>query len=309
VKCGVALGWHSLAWEDLVALVARAEALGFDTAYVDGDVSQLAVRRETDVLDGWTASTALIARTQRIRIASIRLVQHWNAAHLAQVAATSERIAPGRLQFFASIGDRPEDRAWGLPLLAPSERAVWLDETLDAVRALWRGESVTRRGRYVALEQARVRPVPPGGRLPIEVAAKGARLLAVVARHADVWNVNWPPIPARVAAAAGELARACQSLGRPPEAIRRRLWIFTRAEPLSARDALAQFRRWNPWFRALPDAEVAPALVVGKPGECRERIAALTEELDLEMPVLDLSGLDAARARQTLEALPAGDIR
>ena len=308
-KLGVALGWHSLAWEELVALVARAEALGFDTAYIDGDVSQLAVRRETDVLDGWTATTALIARTQRIRIASIRLVQHWNAAHLAQVAASAERIAPGRLHFFASIGDRPEDRAWGLPQLRASERVAWLDETLDAVRALWRGESVTRHGRHVTLEEARVRPVPPGGRLPIEVAAKGARLLAVVARHADAWNVNWPAIPARVEAAAAELARACRAAGRPPEAIRRRLWIFTRPEPLSPSDALAEFRRWNPWFRDLSDAEVAPALVVGKPAECRERIAALAAELDLEMPVLDLSGLPAPRVREALEALPAGDIR
>ncbi len=308
-KVGVALGWHSLAWEELVALVSRAEALGFDTAYIDGDVSQLAQRRETDVLDGWTATIALIARTQRIRIASIRLVQHWNAAHLAQVAATAERITPGRCHFFASIGDRPEDRAWGQPGLRASERAAWLDETLDAVRALWRGESVTRSGRFVSLDGARVRPVPPDGRLPIEVAAKGPRLLAVVARHANVWNVNWPAIPARVEAAATELERACRAHGRAPGEIRRRLWIFTRTQKLSTADALAEYRRWNPWFRGLPDGEVAPALVVGSPAECRERIASLAAQLDLEMPVLDLSGLDAARAREVLEALPAGEIR
>ncbi len=309
MKWGVALGWHSLAWEELVALVSRAEALGYDTAYIDGDVSQLAVRRETDVLDGWSATIALLVRTQRIRIASIRLVQHWNAAHLAQVASTAERIAPGRFHFFASIGDRPEDRAWGLPLLPARERVEWLDETLDAVRALWRGETVTRSGRHVSLEGARVRPVPPGGRIPIEVAAKGKRLLAVVARHADIWNVNWPAIPARVDASAAELERECRALGRPPEAIRRRLWIFTRPQSLSAVEALAEFRRWNPWFRTLSDEEVAPALAVGTPAECRDRIASLAARLHLEMPVLDLSGLDAARAREALEALPAGSLR
>jgi Luciferase-like monooxygenase len=259
VKVGIALAWHCLAWEELVGLVARAEELGFDTAYIDGDISQLALRHETDVLDGWTATTALVARTRRIRIASIRLVQHWNAAHLAQVMATAERIAPGRSHFFASIGDRPEDRAWGLPLLPASERVAWLDETLDAVRALWRGESVTRRGRFVTLE--------------------------------------------------GELARACRAERRDPAEIRRRLWIFARPEPLSRSEALAEFRRWNPWFRDLSDAELAPALAVGKPAECRERIASLAADLDLEMPVIDLSGLTADRAREALEALPAGDIR
>ena len=309
MKLGVAFTWHCLAWEELVSLVARAEELGYDTAYVDGDVTQLGARREADVLDGWTVTTALLARTRRIRITSIRLVQHWNAAHLAQVTTTAERIAPGRTHLFASVGDRPEDTAWGLSLLPASERVAWLDETLDAVRALWRGESVTRRGRYVALDDARVRPTPPGGRLAIEVGAKGPRLLGVVARHADVWNVNWPAIPARVAASAADLARACDALGRDPGAIRRRLWIFTRAEPLSRSAALAEFRRWNPWFRDLPDTDLAPAIAVGKPAECRERIAMLAAELDLEMPVLDLSGLDPARAREALEVFPAGDIR
>src|SRR6185436_2402827 len=51
-KVGIALAWHCLAWEELVALVVRAEELGFDTAYIDGDISQLAQRHETDVLDG-----------------------------------------------------------------------------------------------------------------------------------------------------------------------------------------------------------------------------------------------------------------
>ena len=71
---GVAFGWHSLAWEALLELVQRAEAQGFDTVYVDGDVSQLGQRRDVDVLDGWTVTTALLARTSRIRIGSIRLV-------------------------------------------------------------------------------------------------------------------------------------------------------------------------------------------------------------------------------------------
>ena len=78
---------------------------------------------------------------------------------------------------------------------------------------------------------------------------------------------------------------------------------------LSPAAALAEFRRWNPWFGDLPDAELGPALAVGKPAECRERIVALADRLGLEMPVLDLSGLDFASARETLEALPAGDIR
>lgn len=306
----MAFGWHALSWEELLGLVERAEELGYEAAYTDGDVTQLGRRHESDTLDGWTVTTALLARTRRIGIGSIRLVHRWNAAHLAQVAATAERIAPGRLQFFASIGDRPEDPAWGYARLPAAERIEWLDETLDAMRALWRGETVTRRGRFVTLDGARVRPVLREGRgLPIEVAARRPRLLRVVARHADVWNVNWPPVPERIAESAAALEAACAEQGRPPGSLRRRLWIFVRTRRTPAAEALEEFRRLNPWFGGLPDGEVLSALVVGEPAVCIERIGELARALELEMPVLDLSGLDAGEARETLEALPAGRFR
>ena len=84
MKLGLALGWHALAWEDLQDLVRRAEAAGFAAVYLDGDVSMLGRRHQADVLDGWTVTTAILARTLRIQVGSIRLVHHWNAAKLAQ---------------------------------------------------------------------------------------------------------------------------------------------------------------------------------------------------------------------------------
>jgi alkanesulfonate monooxygenase len=308
MKLGVALGWHGLAWEDLQDLTRRAEALGYAALYVDGDVSMLGRRREAEVLDGWTVTTALLARSLRIQIGSIRLVHHWNAAKLAQAAATAERIAAGRLRFFISIGDRPEDPAFGLAPPPLAERIAWLDETLDACRALWRGESVTRQGRFVTLHDAQVRPLPRGGSLPVEIAAKGRALMPVLARHADVWNVNLPPIPGRVTRAAGWLAEACDALGREAAGIRRSQWIFTRVQQRpDPAGALEAFRRLNPWFARIPDAEVQPALVLGDGAACAARLRELAEQLSLDLAVVDLSGLDAESARRNLEAIPAGN--
>ncbi|MGH0029094.1 MAG: LLM class flavin-dependent oxidoreductase [Myxococcota bacterium] len=307
MRLGVALGWHTLCWEDLQDLVRRAEALGYAAAYVDGDISMLGQRRDDDVLDGWTVTTALLARSLRIQIGSIRLVHHWNAARLAQCAATAFRMAPGRLRFFASIGDRPEDPAFDLAPPPVADRIAWLDETLDACRALWRGESVTRDGRFVRLRDARVRPVPGEGALPIEVAAKGRALMPVLARHAAVWNVNLPAAPARVARAAGWLAEACAEQGRDPGEIRRSQWIFARVqERPDTAGALAEFRRLNPWFDGIPDAEIAPSLVLGDGASCAARLGELAEALSLDLPVVDLSGLDYRTARRNLEAIPAG---
>ncbi len=301
MKLGVAFAWHAHPWEELLALVREAEALGYAAAFVDGDVSMLE-QSERDVLDGWTVTVALLARTERIGVGSIRLAHHWNAARLAQAVATVERIAPGRLRFLIAAGDRPADRRFGLPLDAPAERVRRLDETLSALRALWAGETLSRQGRYLKLDAARVRPIPPGGRIPIAVAARGPRMLRLVAAHADSWEVNLPPIRARVEAAAAELAAACAARGRDPAGIGRSLWIFARAGVSDSSAALAEYRRLNPWFRDVPDAELEPALVLGTASRCRQRLREHAAELGLDLPVLDLSGADAATTRRTLQA-------
>ena len=54
MRLAVALGWHSLAFEELLDLVRRAESAGLEAAFADGDVSQFASGRDADVLDGWT---------------------------------------------------------------------------------------------------------------------------------------------------------------------------------------------------------------------------------------------------------------
>ncbi|MFQ5418508.1 MAG: LLM class flavin-dependent oxidoreductase [Myxococcota bacterium] len=304
MKLGVAFTWHLHPWETLLSLVQRAEELGYAAAFVDGDVSMLDSNSRRDVLDGWTVTTALLAQTRRIEIGSIRVVHYWNAAHLAQSVATIERMAPGRLRFFISIGDRPNDERFGLRRLPASERIRWLGESLTALRHLWSGESVTLAGRYVQLSDARVRPRPASGGIPITIAARSPRMLEQVAVHADWWDVNLPAVGARVRRAAEQLDKACHQRGRDPGEIRRSQWLFTRPDPHpGATQALREFRSWNPWFGGIPDAEIRPALVLGDAAHCRERLAELAGELSLDLPVIDLSGLAAGPAGAALEAL------
>ena len=304
MKLGVALGWHVHPWEDLLDLVRRAEALGYEAAFVDGDVSMLSKRGEADTLDGWTLTVALIAQTERIQIGSMRLVEHWNAARLAQAVASVERMAPGRLRFQISVGDWETDARFGYPRLPVAERIAWLDETLTAVRALWRGETVTLEGRHVRLDRARVRPTPPAGRIPVAVAARRPRMLELVAAHADLWDVNLPAIPEAVDEAASHLEEACRRCNRDPAQVGRSMWLFTRlADPEGGDPPLAQFRRLNPWFRGFCDSDIEAALIAGDAAECRQQLSRVARRLRLDLPVLDLSGLPAAASRSALEAL------
>ena len=300
----VHLGGHHRDFEEVLALLLRAEALGYRAAYVDGDVSIVPSRGEGAVLDGWTATVALLARTTRIEIGSIRLVHHWNAARLAQAVATAECVAPGRLRFLASIGGQPADRRFGFALPAVSDRIDWLDEMLTALRRLWAGERVTLHGRFVTLDDALVRPLPRGGQMPIEVGGAGARLLDVVARHASRWDLNVPPVARLVRAATERLAVACAANDRDPASIGCAMWVLARPDR-AAEDAslTGEFRRWHPWFRTLPDAEVGDAILAGPASRCRDRIASIREDLGVDLPVLDLAGLPQDASERALEAL------
>ncbi len=304
MKLGVAFAWHHLSWPELLSVVAKAEALGFQAAFVDGDVSQLPSRGDHDILDGWTATTALLAKTERIEIGSIRLVYHWNAARLAQAVATLERIEPGRLRFMISIGGQASDRRFGFPKLGAGERILWLEEALHVVRGLWKGERVTFDGRYVHVSGAQVRPTPVGGAIPIQIAARGRRLLEVVAKHGDRWDINLPPIPERVAVPVAHLERACRQIERDPASIERSMWIFTRVGRDATDPALhAEFRRLNPWFSDVPDRDLPRAVVAGSPEACRARLEEIREQLGLALPVVDLSGLPVEEATRQLDGL------
>ncbi len=305
---GVALAWQCHGFEALLRLARRAEALGYAALFVDGDASQMGRQAPRDVLDGWTVTTALLARTQRIDIGSMRITHHWNAARLAQSAATAVALFGSRFRFLISIGGQPVDAAFGLDFPDVAARIRWLDETLGALRALWRGERVSWRGEFVRLDGAIVRPIPRPGGIPIAVAARGTRLLDVVAAHADVWDVNLPPVRARVERAVQALDRACERVGRDPRGIARTMWIFTRACPPGAASVRHrdEFRRLNPWFRSVCDSELAEALVVGTPGECRRHLGEIREELQISLPILDLSGLPEGEAAAQLDALAPG---
>ena len=154
-----------LPFEDLRALLQHAEALGYEAAYLDGDLSMLP-GHAGEVLDGWLVQSALAAASTRIRLAAMRLPHHWNVARLAQAVATFERLHPGRQRLLFAVGGQPVDARFGLPWRAHSDRVAALDEMLRALRALLAGEEVTVAGRFVQLDRAQIRPALRGMKKP-----------------------------------------------------------------------------------------------------------------------------------------------
>lgn len=115
----------------------------------------------------------------------------------AQMAATFARHAPGRILLNVVVGgEAHEQRSFG-DHLDKDARYHRADEFLDVVRRLWAGETVTRKGTYIDVEEAAL-ALPPNPIPPLYFGGSSQAAGPVAARHADVY-LTWGEPPAAVA--------------------------------------------------------------------------------------------------------------
>lgn len=74
--------------------------------------------------------------------------QRYHPAVVAQAAATLAAMFPGRYWIALGSGQNVNEHITGGPWPIKAERNARLREAVDVIRALWRGESVTHRGRF-----------------------------------------------------------------------------------------------------------------------------------------------------------------
>ena len=154
-------------------------------------------------------------------------------ALLAKEAVTIDHISNGRVIIGLGAGwHEPEHRAYGFFLPSPGERVSRFAEALQLIKALMTQERATFPGRYYQLDDApfEPRPVRPTG-IPITVGTSGPRMLGLVARYADRWNmVGSPEQIADAAAPPGSLREGRARSGRD-RLVRRRLAGSRRRRP------------------------------------------------------------------------------
>ena len=294
-RVGIALGGHWLSLDALRRVARAADAGGFEALFVDGDDTRVASRPDAPLYDPSALCTALLAGSERVRVGAIRLPGFASASAVARSLATQQIVSRGRALGFFGVGAGRHLASIGLPVSSARERLAHLDELLEAVRALLAGGEVSMQGSYVRLQHATAPRAEH--RIPIVVAAAGRRALELVERHADVWDANVPPLARYLEPARTRLKRSVETS----------IWVFARPDaPLE--QAYAAYRRHCPWFPELAPPERERALLWGDPAGWEARLAELRAELAVELPVLDLSGLDESGALRALGGLRAAPV-
>jgi probable F420-dependent oxidoreductase len=133
----------------------------------------------------WHAFAA--ARTDRINLGTAVVIasQH-SAAILAKRVATLDALSGGRVRLGVGIGwQREEYEAVGVPY---RDRGRRLDETIEAMRILWRDEWATYHGRHVNFENVHMdtKPFRPEG-VPILIGGSTEVAAQRAGRLGDGW--------------------------------------------------------------------------------------------------------------------------
>ncbi len=212
-------------WVEIAALADYAEESGWDGLYVYDHFMPNDPAGE--VLDGpvmevWTTMTAIAARTTRLRLGTLVLGNLYrHPAVVANMAASLDHISDGRLLLGLGAGWQVnEHQAYGIDLPAPGLRLDQFEEACAVISSLLREPRTTFDGDYYQLVDAPCEPKPLQERLPILIGGRGERRsIPAAARWADEWNA-WTTLDT-FRHKSEVLDRACLSIDRDPQAIRR----------------------------------------------------------------------------------------
>jgi F420-dependent oxidoreductase-like protein len=265
----------SALFERIAAIARAGEAAGFDAVLVMDHFYQLPLLGPPDheMLEAYPLLGALATQTSRVRLGTLVSGNTYrNPAHLAKIVTTLDVVSRGRAILGIGAGwFEPEHQGYGFEFPPIGERLSRLDEALQIIRGMLRGERPTFEGRYYRAHEALNVPAPvqPGGPAILIGGTGEQRTLKLVARYAD--ESNWTCSPEEFPRKLEALEKHCAAVGRKRSEIGVS-WLgslliaktMEAAEKLREQYLRARGMDWNTLPPAIRD-RLSAVLVLGDP--------------------------------------------
>jgi alkanesulfonate monooxygenase SsuD/methylene tetrahydromethanopterin reductase-like flavin-dependent oxidoreductase (luciferase family) len=218
---GVFVPQMAFSYEDVLHRALRCEELGigsvwfYDHLYGPGAPS-------ISSLEAWTTATAVLARTERLRVGHMVLCNQFrHPTVLAKMATTLDHVSAGRLLLGIGSGSiEDEHHRAGLDWGSFRERSERLGETLEILHQAFANGKADFTGKHYIVRDMPIIPGPvQQPRPPIIVGGVGEKYtLPLVARYADIWNVPTYAL-AELEHKVSVLRSICADIGRDPDSI------------------------------------------------------------------------------------------
>jgi len=197
MELGYSLSTEETEATQLITCARRAEEVGFSFALIS-DHFHPWTDRQGQAPFVWSIIGAISQVTERLRLGTgvtcplIRM----HPAIVAQAAATSATIMPGRFFLGLGTGENLNEHVIGARWPEADVRLEMLEEAVQVIRLLWKGNMVSHRGRYYEVENARIytRPSEPP---PIYIAGAGPKSSGLAGKIGDGF-ISTTPNPENV---------------------------------------------------------------------------------------------------------------
>ena len=191
VKLGFFLSTEEYGPKELVAQAAAAERAGFEALWISDHFHPWNDAQGESPLVwsviGAVSQVCSLPVTTAVTCPTVRV----HPAVVAQAAATSAVLLDGRFTLGVGSGEALNEHILGDPWPPTEIRLAMLEEAVELIRRLWTGESVTHRGRFYTVDNARIytRPDAPP---PIYVSGFGPEATDLAARIGDGYITTSP---------------------------------------------------------------------------------------------------------------------
>jgi coenzyme F420-dependent glucose-6-phosphate dehydrogenase len=227
--------------EDLVDQAVMAEEAGFD-AVLSSDHFHPWVDDTSAAGFAWAWLGAVANATENVELGTSVTTPlfHYHPALVAQMSASVDRLAGGRLMLGVGTGEALNERAMGFPFPGYAERQARMKEALEIMHRMLKGEKVTFHGEFYTAETAKLYS-PPKGPLPILMAAGGPKSAQFAGTYADGLITSVKDPADTVAKVIGPYRESASKAGRDHLVLATR-WTVLADNPDRAWEALRSMR-------------------------------------------------------------------
>jgi coenzyme F420-dependent glucose-6-phosphate dehydrogenase len=185
VTLGYKLSSEEQTATDLISLAARAEESGFRFGMISDHFHPWIDKQGQapfvwSIIGGISQVTRNLSIVTGVTCPTVRI----HPAIIAQAAATSAVLLPGRFMLGVGTGENLNEHILGAAWPGAAVRREMLEEAITVMRALWSGDDTSHRGTYFTVENARIYSLPKEPP-PIFVAASGEKAAELAGREGD----------------------------------------------------------------------------------------------------------------------------
>ena len=253
----------------LVAYLARAEELGFESAW-----TQEQVLGRMPNLGPLETMAYAAACTSTIRLGCAVLITTLHSpVHLAKSVSTLDQLSRGRIDVGVGTGGRRMFSGFGVD---PDTFVARFTEGLELMKTLWTQPEVKFAGRFWQLDGAAMEPKPfQKPHPPLWFGGNAPAALRRAVRHGDAFIGAGSQTTAAFAAQVPVVREALEQQGRSDFPIAKRVYLAVDDDAGRARERLSTVLHRLYGFFGVPD--LMPVTVSGPPDACVDGLRAVAD--------------------------------